>query len=298
MSGLLDLGQSSWPALCAVACGLGARHALDADHISVIDGIARRNVAGRPGVARLGGVLFSTGHCIIVAMAAVAAVILASEWHTPAWLQISGTLITVAILLTLAVLNLRAAWRPPTDGFLAPMGWKSRVRGDRAGDHPLIVGVGGLFALSFDTVAQAAAIGFAATAFGGMGSALAATACFAIGMILVGGGNGGLDRGSASVKWAAGAHGRAADYCSDRVREPCCRFARIVWDARTRGEPLDGAERLTRHRSRDRYSLHCLPYRQPAIPRPGVTAAAAPQRGTWQLNECPQLGSRESHANV
>ena len=191
MIGLLDLSQATWPALCLVACGLGARHALDADHISVIDGIARRNVAGRPAVARLGGVLFSTGHCIIVAMAAVAAVLLASEWHTPAWLQISGTLITVAVLLTLAVLNLRVAWRPPTDALVAPVGWKAQLLGDRAGDHPLmIVGVGGLFALSFDTVAQAAAIGFAATAFGGMGSALAATSCFALGMILVGGGNG------------------------------------------------------------------------------------------------------------
>ena len=54
----------------------------------------------------------------------------------------------------------------------------------------MIVGFGGLFALSFDTVAQAAAIGFAATAFGGMGRAFAAASCFALGMILVGGGNG------------------------------------------------------------------------------------------------------------
>lgn len=191
MSGLLDLSQSSWPALCAVACGLGARHALDADHISVIDGIARRSLHSRPAVARLGGVLFSIGHCVIVALATVTAVKLAATWQTPAWLEISGTLVTVAVLLTLAVLNLRAAWRPSTDAPLAPVGWKTRMLGDRVGDHPLIiVGVGALFAMSFDTIAQAAAIGFAANAFGGLGSALAAASFFALGMILVGGANG------------------------------------------------------------------------------------------------------------
>lgn len=188
----MELSPGTWLALLALAFTLGVRHGLDADHLATIDGLARRNAKKHPILARFSGTLFSAGHGIVVMLVAFAASVLAKEWHTPNWLEISGTAISVAILLGLAFLNLHAAWTTPRGEMVAPVGLRSRLFNKIvAAEHPLvIVGIGMLFALSFDTVSQAALFAFAASQFGGTGHALIAAACFVLGMMLADGLNG------------------------------------------------------------------------------------------------------------
>jgi high-affinity nickel-transport protein len=179
-------------AICALAFTLGARHGLDADHLATIDGLARRNAARHPGLARLAGTLFSLGHGIVVIAVAVAASLLASQWQTPGWLEISGTAISVLFLLGLAFLNLHAVWTTPRNQVVQPTGLKSRLV-DRliTVEHPVfIMAVGMLFALSFDTISQAALFAVAASRFGSIGHTVVVAGAFVLGMMIADGLNG------------------------------------------------------------------------------------------------------------
>jgi nickel/cobalt transporter (NiCoT) family protein len=179
-------------AVCGLAFALGARHGLDADHLATIDGLARRSSWRRPGLARFAGTLFSLGHGVVVMAVAVAASVLAAQWHTPAWLELSGTLVSVVFLLGLAWLNLHAVWTTPRHEIVAPAGLKSRLFNRLvAVEHPLfIMGVGMLFALSFDTISQAALFAVAATRFGSIGHTLLVAGSFVLGMLVADGLNG------------------------------------------------------------------------------------------------------------
>lgn len=186
---MIDLAMSL-PILCATAFAFGCRHALDADHLTVIDGIARRNALVRPAVALTGGILFSLGHAAVVMVVAVAVMRLAGTTAAPpAWLGTAGLATSGTLLILLGALNLRAAWRTPGDRHATLVGWRARLTGK--GDHPLAVAAtGALFAISFDTIALAFGIGLASKGISGAASAVPAAACFGGGMALVGGANG------------------------------------------------------------------------------------------------------------
>src|SRR5581483_1831103 len=80
---------------------LGVKHGVDPDHLSTVDGLTRFNLAARPRVARWSGCLFSLGHGLMVM--AVAAVIASSAgaWSAPSWLEPVGAWISLAFLLAL-----------------------------------------------------------------------------------------------------------------------------------------------------------------------------------------------------
>ncbi|MEJ7776860.1 MAG: nickel transporter [Sphingomicrobium sp.] len=188
----MELVSETWPALCAIAVTLGMRHGFDADHLTVIDGLVRRNAALRPRLARVAGILFSLGHGAVVMVAACATLIMASRWSAPAWLAPAGMIISATVLLSLAALNLHAVWATPAGVAVTPVGLRSRLVGRAFGsDHPLMLaGLGALFAISADTLAQAAALGLAASQFGGVQEAAIVAGCFAAGMVLASGING------------------------------------------------------------------------------------------------------------
>ena len=188
----MELVSESWPALCAIAVSLGLRHGFDADHLTVIDGLVRRNAASRPRLAQVAGITFSLGHGAIVVVVACATLIMASRWHAPSWLEPAGMIISAAVLLSLAALNLYAVWATPPGATVTPVGLRSRLLGRAfATDHPLMVpGLGALFAISADTLAQAAALGLAASQFGGVWQAVMLASCFAAGMVVASGING------------------------------------------------------------------------------------------------------------
>ncbi|MCY7280509.1 MAG: nickel transporter [Sphingomonas bacterium] len=188
----MELVSDTWPALCAIAVSLGLRHGFDADHLTVIDGLVRRNAALRPRLARVAGILFSLGHGAVVMVVACATLIMASRWSAPPWLEPAGMLISATVLLSLAALNLYAVWATPQGMTVTPVGLRSRLVGRAfASDHPLMLaGLGALFAISADTLAQAAALGLAASQFGGIREAAMVAGCFAAGMVLASGING------------------------------------------------------------------------------------------------------------
>jgi high-affinity nickel-transport protein len=89
------------------------------------------------------------------------------------------------------VVNLRAVLAVPQGQMVRPVGLKSRwVRGLVQGRHPIwSVGVGGLFALSFDTLTQAALFAVAGSSYSAAHAALLAL-MFLAGMLVTDGLNG------------------------------------------------------------------------------------------------------------
>lgn len=182
----MDSLPTSWSALAAVVFLLGLKHGFDADHLATIDGLTRVNTRARKAFAPYCGALFSLGHGAVVVLIALIVSLAATQWHTPAWLESSGVWISTLFLTALGVANVHAALTAPADEVVATVGLKGRLLGrlGKAGSPALIAFVGALFALSFDTVSQAALFSLTAQQFGGLGHALALGALFTLGMLV------------------------------------------------------------------------------------------------------------------
>jgi high-affinity nickel-transport protein len=171
---------------------LGARHGVDPDHLAAIDGISRFNAAVRPRLARFAGALFSVGHGVIVVAAALAVSIIGQAWQTPRWLETSGSAVSIITLFAMGLLNAMAIATTPYAEPVSLVGLRSRLfLRFAAVRHPAsVVAIGALFALSFDTISQAALFGLAAKHLGGAVQALLVSGCFFLGMLLTDGANG------------------------------------------------------------------------------------------------------------
>ena len=187
----LDLPRD-WSALCALVFVLGMKHGFDADHLATIDGLTRFNARARPRLARLCGMLFSLGHGVVVVAIALTVSLLAAHWSAPQWLEASGAAISVLFLSALGLANLHAVLTAAPDEVVRPVGLKGRWLGNLAeSTHPLLImTVGALFALSFDTVSQAALFAVTAEQFGGWQPALVLGLLFMAGMFATDGVNG------------------------------------------------------------------------------------------------------------
>lgn len=163
---------------------LGLRHALDPDHIAVIDNMVFRTIDVRPRLVPWIGTFFALGHSLSVAVVALGVSVAADAFALPQWAAPTIDIAVIALLLIVGMLNLRALCR---DDDYAPIGWRAGLvpRRLRSSTHPAaIVAIGAIFGLVFDTATQAAAWGAAATARGGMTATLAIVATFASGMLL------------------------------------------------------------------------------------------------------------------
>jgi high-affinity nickel-transport protein len=173
--------------LIALAFVLGLKHGMDADHLATIDGLTRFNsAAGRFRLARLCGFLFSLGHGAVVCVVAVATGLLFHNAAVPFWMDDVGTWVSALFLLLLGVLNLYAVFTTPSHEMVQMVGIKGRWLSNlKSAGHPaLIAMVGALFALSFDTLSQAALFSVAATNYGGIVYALLLAICFMVGMMV------------------------------------------------------------------------------------------------------------------
>ena len=171
---------------------LGMRHGIDADHLVAIDGLTRFNAAGNSRLARWCGALFSLGHGIVVTAVALAVGALALRFTPPPWVADLGAWISIGFLLALGALNIFAVVGTPPDEPVRLAGIKSAfVARIAQTTHPLLIAlVGSIFAVSFDTLSQAALFAMTAAQFGGIAHALALGTLFTLGMLLVDGCNG------------------------------------------------------------------------------------------------------------
>lgn len=181
-----------WTALCLLVFVLGMRHGFDADHLATIDGLTRFNARSRSVFARWCGVLFSLGHGAVVVTIALLVSLASGSAQVPQWLEGFGTGVSVLFLLALGCANLLAVLRTPASEVVQPVGLKGRFLGRlQQASHPgLIALVGALFALSFDTLSQAALFALTATRYGGWEHALALGLIFMGGMLATDGING------------------------------------------------------------------------------------------------------------
>jgi high-affinity nickel-transport protein len=181
-----------WLALGALVFALGLKHGLDADHLVAIDGLTRFNSQADRRLARWCGVLFSLGHGVVVVGVALVVALAAERWIVPGWVEDLGVWISIAFLTALGLLNLAAVLGTPSDRVVAPVGIRSRLfaRLTRTSHPGAIALVGALFAISFDTLSQAALFAVTATQFGGVAQAVALGLLFVLGMTLADGANG------------------------------------------------------------------------------------------------------------
>ncbi|HTY85726.1 MAG TPA: hypothetical protein VMB19_16005 [Silvibacterium sp.] len=150
----------SGAALITLVAGLGMRHGVDPDHLSIIDGLARFHPS------RWNGVLFAVGHGIIVTVLAVGFGKLLAGIVAP---------YTAWILLLLGCANLFRLWRPGRHKHPKPPRLLQA--------SPLLLGV--LFGMGFETASQLSAILFA-----GQLNPWALGLFFTLGMMLVDGTDG------------------------------------------------------------------------------------------------------------
>ncbi|MEI7762630.1 MAG: nickel transporter [Comamonadaceae bacterium] len=183
---------NDWIALLGLVFVFGAKHGLDPDHLATIDGLTRYNLREAPQRARWCGSLFSLGHGSIVMLIALGVGVASSQWQVPPWMEDVGTWISIAFLTLLGLLNLRAVLSAAPDAVVAPVGVKAGLLVHlQSASHPLaIAAVGALFALSFDTMSQAALFAVTATRHGGVMHALVLGLAFTCGMLLMDGING------------------------------------------------------------------------------------------------------------
>src|SRR5574343_1497816 len=183
---------TDWLSLLILPFVLGMKHGFDADHLATIDGLPRYNARTRPGLARYCGPLFSLGHGAVVMAIALGVSAVAGQCAVPDWFGLLGSLISIGFLVALGSLNLAAVLRAGPDQVVQPVGLKGRLLGRlRRVSHPALVAlVGALFALSFDTLSQAAFFALSASSLGGWQHALGLALLFMLGMLLTDGING------------------------------------------------------------------------------------------------------------
>jgi len=183
---------TEWSALCALVFLLGLKHGFDADHLATIDGLTRFNARHQRPFARYCGALFSLGHGVVVVAIAIAVGVISEKWDAPEWLELSGAWVSIGFLTLLGTINLAAVLAAAPDEVVAPVGLKGRLLGGLgAARQPWTVAlVGALFALSFDTVSQAALFALTAAQFGGVWHAIFLGLLFVLGMLVTDGING------------------------------------------------------------------------------------------------------------
>jgi nickel/cobalt transporter (NiCoT) family protein len=161
---------------------LGARHALDVDHIAAIDNLVRMRGAVKS--ARWIGSLFSAGHMAAVCAEMVALIYIVKSLEAQATFQLLGGILGASMLALIGGVNLYSLRRFGRSGFgmiAQKMAETTRFAGNVG--SPLLIGF--VFGLGFDTATQISAlmVSAVASATEGVQVALLLSAFFAAGMV-------------------------------------------------------------------------------------------------------------------
>jgi len=173
-----------------IAVALGLRHGLNLDHLATIDAITRTMRENRV-VSKLSGFLFSLGHGVIVT--AVSVIIGAGliESHIPEWLEGFGVGVSIFFLFLFGILNLwNSLQKTPSN---VPKGVQSylvqKVIGKKL-SPAMVLGIGALFAFSFDTFSQISLFSISVTLMSGWLFSGLLGVMFTLGMMITDGFNG------------------------------------------------------------------------------------------------------------
>lgn len=200
-----SLGSGIVPAL-ALAGLLGFRHGFDADHIAVVDGMTRaRQLHHSYWTSRLVGLQFAVGHSLTILLAAL--LMFGQAAALPSWLDGLGVVISTCLLLVIAGSNFAHALQPD-QGRERPLGPVSAMLFRLTGRelHPALVGVA--FAMSLDSLAQAAFFAARGSDYSGIGAVALMALVFGAGMTLADATNGLL------LSWFANRSDRLARHAS------------------------------------------------------------------------------------
>ena len=228
-------------AAVSLAALLGFRHGFDADHIAVVDGMTRARQLHRSyASARWVGFQFAAGHSATILVAAL--LLFGQGTVLPAWLDGLGFFVSTALLLVIGVSNALHAFKPASaQGQARPPGPMAALLFRLTGRslHPALVGVA--FAMSLDSLAQAAFFAARGSDYTGIGAVAWMALAFGVGMLAADATNGAWlawwasrsDRlARQASRWSSGfiaviAFGTAA---AAAVRQSQAGFAQ-AWDA-------------------------------------------------------------------
>ncbi len=177
--------------LIPMVFGLGVRHGFDLDHLATIDAITR-TISTHKWLAKCVGVLFSFGHGLIVTSVSVIIGSGLMHSHPASWLTRFGALTSIIFLFTFGILNLFNIFKWNSAHTLPTSLRGALIRKiTRNYNNPLwIVGIGALFAISFDTFSQVALFSISAAVFAGWLYSGMLGIIFMLGMIVADGLNG------------------------------------------------------------------------------------------------------------
>jgi high-affinity nickel-transport protein len=161
---------------------LGLRHGMDPDHLAMVDNLTRYNAQAAPRVARWCGAWFSLGHGVLVMAVAAALALFSGEHVLPHWLESTGQLVSAGLLLAIGLINLRQAASAHAHPITLRTGLFARA--SRV-SHPLLISMIGMaFAISMDTMSQAAVFSMAASGEFAWSIAVLLGAVFTLGMLI------------------------------------------------------------------------------------------------------------------
>lgn len=184
--------QNDLIALFIIVLLLGMRHGLDLDHLAAIDAMTR-NVSERKRLAKFVGFLFSIGHGSVVIFLSIIVGISMQLLSIPHELDFLMQIASILFLLLFSLISFYSVLYNAASKQNIVMGPKSVLASRLLKNihHPFaIFCVGGIFAVSFDTVSQVAFLSLNSAAIYGWFASIALGIVFMAGMILIDGMNG------------------------------------------------------------------------------------------------------------
>lgn len=185
-------GALSSATLMFIALTLGMRHGLDLDHLAIIDAITRR-ISPNHKLSRFVGFLFSLGHGVVVIIFSVLINIFVKELSLPIWLNNLMLIVSIAFLIVFGSINIFSLFKPNNrlnikliflEKFFSKLSFLKI-------ENPFnIVLIGGIFAISFDTVSQVALFSLNTALFLKVFFPIVLGATFMLGMMITDGING------------------------------------------------------------------------------------------------------------
>ncbi len=170
---------------------IGARHGFDLDHLAAIDAMTR-TVRNDIKISKFTGLLFSLGHGLVVTLLSGIIGSGLIQFKLSHHFEVFGNLISIVFLIAFGILNFCSIFKKSAK-LSDKINIKKSVLNYINGKHYksiAILGVGAIFAISFDTFSQITLFSLSASAMGGFYFSFLIGIVFMIGMIIADGLNG------------------------------------------------------------------------------------------------------------